>query len=108
LLAEGKLREREEAEHGKGEEMRRPESLALARLVGHKRQLVPRFLESGNCKGVGEVQQSKIGKTNPTPLPFLQVRILKKLQAEFVEVRILKELRTDNFGQNRAKRGVCS
>jgi hypothetical protein len=43
----------------------------------------------------------------PTPHLFSEVRIVKGLQTEFVEVRILKDLRTDNFGQNKAKRGIC-
>jgi len=35
------------------------------------------------------------------------VRILKSLQTNIVEVLILNGLRTDDFGQNTVKRGVC-
>jgi hypothetical protein len=37
----------------------------------------------------------------------LHLRILKRLQERFAELRFLKDLRTDNLGQNRAKRGIC-
>jgi len=40
------------------------------------------------------------------PWVFAHVRILKGLQARNLEVCILKGLRADNFGQNRAKRGI--
>ena len=42
----------------------------------------------------------------PPPPIFSHVRILKVLRAGILQLRILKELQTDNFGQNRVKRGL--
>jgi len=54
-------------------------------------------------------RRNLLRRTNTTPLPlvFWHVRILKGLQTRSLQLHILKELQADNFGQNRAKRGVC-
>jgi len=65
--------------------------------------------DENRTEGPKSCRRNLLRWTNITPLPlvFSHVRNLKGLQARSLQLHILKELQADNFGQNRAKRGVC-